>query len=207
VRDGVDGSTRADWQVPADGRRCCCAAPAVALATLTVAALAFAARTDGLVYWANARTDTIGRANLDGTGANPKSMSPATSPKGWRSTTSTGPSPTTTDRPGQGRRHGHRQSFITGARSPERMASTEPTCSGRTTTPARSGGPTSTGRTSNRASSPAPAARTEWLWTAPTCIGATSAAPRSAPTPSAAPTSPAPTSTRASSRSPVPLKG
>jgi hypothetical protein len=47
-------------------------AAAVALATLAVMALAFAARADALVYWANAstRTHTIGRANLDGTGAN-----------------------------------------------------------------------------------------------------------------------------------------
>jgi len=46
---------------------------AVAFATLAVAALAFAARADALIYWANAavKTDTIGRANLDGTGANP----------------------------------------------------------------------------------------------------------------------------------------
>jgi sugar lactone lactonase YvrE len=43
---------------------------AVAFATLAVAAFAFAARADALIYWANANTDTIGRANLDGTSAN-----------------------------------------------------------------------------------------------------------------------------------------
>src|SRR4051812_22654266 len=43
---------------------------AVAFAMLAVAAVAFTARADALVYWANARTDTIGRANLDGTDAN-----------------------------------------------------------------------------------------------------------------------------------------
>jgi hypothetical protein len=32
---------------------------------------AFCPPYDALVYWANARTDTIGRANLDGTAANP----------------------------------------------------------------------------------------------------------------------------------------
>ena len=45
---------------------------AVAVATLTIAAFAFAARADALIYWANAAvgTHTIGRANLDGTGVN-----------------------------------------------------------------------------------------------------------------------------------------
>src|SRR4029079_16465992 len=42
----------------------------VAFATLAVAAFAFAARADALIYWANANTHTIARANLDGTGDN-----------------------------------------------------------------------------------------------------------------------------------------
>src|SRR4051795_2966328 len=80
-------STRGrDWQVPAGGGRCCWGGPrwgsrwwggwlllrgaAVACAMRAVAAVAFPAGADALVYWANARTDTIGRANLDGTDAN-----------------------------------------------------------------------------------------------------------------------------------------
>jgi sugar lactone lactonase YvrE len=43
---------------------------ALAFATLAVAAFAFAARADALIYWANANTHTIARANLDGTGDN-----------------------------------------------------------------------------------------------------------------------------------------
>ena len=39
---------------------------ALALATLALATLALAARADGYIYWANAGTNTIGRANLDG---------------------------------------------------------------------------------------------------------------------------------------------
>ena len=39
------------------------------LATLAVATLALATRADAFVYWTNTGTDTIGRADLDGTGA------------------------------------------------------------------------------------------------------------------------------------------
>ena len=39
---------------------------ALALATLALATLALASRADGYIYWANAGTNTIGRANLDG---------------------------------------------------------------------------------------------------------------------------------------------
>ena len=63
--DGQDAGSgaRARWSMVIRGA-------AVAVATLAVAAFAFAARADALIYWANANTKTIGRANLDGTGAN-----------------------------------------------------------------------------------------------------------------------------------------
>ena len=41
---------------------------ALALATLALATLALAARADAYVYWTDGAKDTIGRANLDGTG-------------------------------------------------------------------------------------------------------------------------------------------
>ncbi len=61
-QDVVSGA-RAHWSMLIRGA-------AMAFATLAVAALAFAARADALIYWANANTNSIGRANLDGTGAN-----------------------------------------------------------------------------------------------------------------------------------------
>jgi virginiamycin B lyase len=57
-------------------------AAAVAFAALAVAVLAFAARADALVYWANAGSDTIGRANLDGTGTDQSFITGARSPEG-----------------------------------------------------------------------------------------------------------------------------
>ena len=47
-------------------RRAALALATLALAALALAALALAARADGYIYWANAGTNTIGRANLDG---------------------------------------------------------------------------------------------------------------------------------------------
>ncbi len=44
--------------------------------------MAFAPRAGAFVYWANGRDGTIGRANLDGTGANPSFIAGATSPCG-----------------------------------------------------------------------------------------------------------------------------
>jgi hypothetical protein len=55
---------------------------ALALATLAVATLALAARADAYVYWTNYDTGTIGRANLDGTGANPSFITGASNPGG-----------------------------------------------------------------------------------------------------------------------------
>ena len=55
---------------------------ALVLATLAVATLALAARADAFVYWANQGTDAIGRANLDGTGANQSFITDATGPWG-----------------------------------------------------------------------------------------------------------------------------
>jgi len=63
--DGQDAGSgaRAQWSLLLRG-------VVVAFATLAVAAFAFAARADALIYWANANTHTIARANLDGTGDN-----------------------------------------------------------------------------------------------------------------------------------------
>jgi virginiamycin B lyase len=63
--DGQDAGSgaRAQWSMLLRGA-------ALAFATLAVAAFAFAARADALIYWANANTHTIARANLDGTGDN-----------------------------------------------------------------------------------------------------------------------------------------
>jgi virginiamycin B lyase len=63
--EGQDAGSgaRAQWSMLLRGA-------ALAFATLAVAAFAFAARADALIYWANANTHTIARANLDGTGDN-----------------------------------------------------------------------------------------------------------------------------------------
>jgi hypothetical protein len=52
------------------------------LATLAVATPALAARADAYIYWTNPRGDTIGRANLDGTAANPSFITGAHTPLG-----------------------------------------------------------------------------------------------------------------------------
>ena len=57
-------------------------AVAAALATLALAALAFADRADAYVYWANGGTGSIGRANLDGSGANQSFITGANNPQG-----------------------------------------------------------------------------------------------------------------------------
>jgi hypothetical protein len=61
---------------------------AVALAALAVAALALAGRADAFVYWTENGLDSIGWANLDGSGATDTLLSPTT-PMGWRSTAPT----------------------------------------------------------------------------------------------------------------------
>src|SRR5918994_929963 len=48
----------------------CARGAVIFLAALLAAALAFAPRADGFVYWTNFTSGTIGRANLNGTGAN-----------------------------------------------------------------------------------------------------------------------------------------
>ena len=55
---------------------------ALVLATLAVATLALAARADAFVYWTDQATDTIARANLDGTGANQSFITSAGAPYG-----------------------------------------------------------------------------------------------------------------------------
>ena len=65
----------------------------------------------GHIYWANFGTDTIGRANLDGTGANQSFITGASSPWASRSTAATSTGPTESarhDRPRQPRRHRRR---------------------------------------------------------------------------------------------------
>jgi hypothetical protein len=49
---------------------------------LALATLALAARADAFVYWANFGTGTIGRADLDGSGANQAFITGASSPLG-----------------------------------------------------------------------------------------------------------------------------
>jgi hypothetical protein len=154
---------------------------AVAFATLAVAVLAFAARADALVYWVKARTDTIGRANLDGTGANPGSIHVAGDFHQGVAVDDAHVYWTVPDSNTIGRANidgGTSQTFIPGARAPEGWRSTMPTSTGRTARPARSGAPTSTGRESTGGFIPeAKAARSEWLCTAPTCTRATSPTP------------------------------
>jgi virginiamycin B lyase len=52
------------------------------VAALLVLALVFASRADAYIYWANPDGDAIGRANLDGTGANPSFITGADNPLG-----------------------------------------------------------------------------------------------------------------------------
>ena len=53
------------------------------LAAVAVAAcFGWAAQADAFVYWANQGTNTVGRANLDGTGANQSFITGASSPRG-----------------------------------------------------------------------------------------------------------------------------
>jgi hypothetical protein len=49
---------------------------------LAVGTLALVARADAFVYWASASTNSIGRANLDGTGVNPSFITGANDPTG-----------------------------------------------------------------------------------------------------------------------------
>ena len=52
------------------------------LAALLVLALVFASRADAYIYWADPDSNAIGRANLDGTGANPSFITEADNPLG-----------------------------------------------------------------------------------------------------------------------------
>ena len=54
----------------------------VAVVALAVGTLALVARADAFVYWASASTNSIGRANLDGTGVNPSFITGANGPTG-----------------------------------------------------------------------------------------------------------------------------
>ena len=151
---------------------------ALVLATLAVATLALAARADAFVYWTDQATDTIARANLDGTGVNQSFITGAGAPDGVAvdGTQSTGRSaplprsggPTSTARAStRASSRSPTQTVLTGWRS------TAPTSTGRTS-PARSGAPTSTARASTRASSPAQTVLTGWRLTALTSTGLTS---------------------------------
>jgi hypothetical protein len=55
---------------------------ALALATLLVATLALAGRADAFVYWTGFISNSIGRANLDGTGVDPNFMTQVGFPNG-----------------------------------------------------------------------------------------------------------------------------
>jgi hypothetical protein len=76
------GSPRLAERVACHPRSTLARRVALALATLAVATLALAARADAYVYWTNYDTGTIGRANLDGTGANPSFIAGAGNPGG-----------------------------------------------------------------------------------------------------------------------------
>src|ERR687883_121650 len=52
------------------------------LATLVLATFVLAAPADAFVYWANSGTNSIGRANVDGTGANQSFITGANAPDG-----------------------------------------------------------------------------------------------------------------------------
>ena len=52
------------------------------LAALLAASLALASRADAFIYWAEPGRDAMGRANLDGTGANPTFITAADNPRG-----------------------------------------------------------------------------------------------------------------------------
>jgi virginiamycin B lyase len=55
---------------------------ALALTTFAVATFALAAPADAFVYWANSGTNSIARANLDGTGADQSFITGANAPEG-----------------------------------------------------------------------------------------------------------------------------
>ncbi len=90
------------------------------------------------VYWTNHGTDTIGRANLDGSGANQSFITGAGQPgRAWRSTaaTSTGPTSHRHDRAGEPRRqrrqpelHHRRQQPASAWRSRAAADTTKPSC-------------------------------------------------------------------------------
>ena len=77
------------------------------------------------VYWTSADTDTIGRANLDGTGVDRSFIAGASEPEGWRSTAPTSIGRTCdTDTIGRANLDGTgvNQSFIAGASDPRGVA-------------------------------------------------------------------------------------
>ena len=133
------------------------------LAAVAVAAcFGWAAPADAFVYWANYDAGTIGRANLDGTGANQSFITGASIPVGvavdgghvyWANAGTNSIGRANLDGTGAN------QSFITGASALAGWRSTPPTSTGPTSARARSGAPTWTARAPTRASSPAPATR------------------------------------------------
>ena len=154
----------------------------------------------------HAAPNTIGRANLDGTGVNQSFITGASSPHGvavdgghvyWAN------APTRHDRAGQPRRHRRQPELHHRRQRPERgRGRRRAHLLDQLRRAARSGGPTSTAPASTRASSPAPAARPGWRSTAPTSTGPAGRTDLAAR--SGGPTSTAPASTRTSSRSPAP---
>ena len=98
---------------------------ALALATLAIGTLALAARADAAVYWANFNSGTIGRANLDGSGANQSFITGAGQPVGmavdadhvyWTDTDANAIARANLDGSGVNR------TFVTGASSPVQIA-------------------------------------------------------------------------------------
>ena len=126
---------------------------------------------DAHVYWTNP-SQTIGRANLDGTGVDQSFIAGTTGLTGvavdaahiyWASDGGIGRA--NLDGTGVDRT----SSPAPAARSASR--STPGTSTGRTSSPTRSGAPTSTAPASTRASSPTPTASLGWPSTPPTSIG------------------------------------
>ena len=158
-----------------DLRRIRPAAVIVAAFACFLASLAVTARADAYVYWTNWGTDTIGRANLDGTDVNRSFITGADDPLGvavdaghvyWTNTATGTIGRADLDGTGVNQR------FITGADSPAASRSMPTTSTGRIgRSRARSAAPTSTAPASTRASSPASASRRASRLTAVTSTG------------------------------------
>ena len=142
------------------------------------------------VYWANSSTDTIGRANLDGTGVEPElhhRRELADRGRRRRAARLLGERRQRHDRAGEPQRH-RRQPELHHRRQPaRRRRGRRPTRLLGERRAARSAGRSSTARASTRASSPAPTRPRGVAVDGRTSTGRTAATARSAAAPSTAP--------------------